>query len=181
MRRVSVVGSSGSGKSTVGRELARLLDVPFVELDAVHHLEGWTPIDPGEFVRQLDEITRRPGWVIDGNYRTVVAHGPVWERADTVVWLDVSRPVASWRVTRRTLARAASRRVLWNGNRERWANVFSRDPERSMIRWVWTTHGSVREGYERLLADPMFAHLDVVRLRRPAEVARWIDGVSRPG
>jgi len=34
--RVVVMGVSGSGKSTVGWKLARLLDVPFVDADALH-------------------------------------------------------------------------------------------------------------------------------------------------
>lgn len=180
MRRVSVVGSSGSGKSTFGRELARVLDVPYVELDAIHHLEAWTPIAPDDFVRRLEELTDRPGWVIDGNYRSVVTDGPVWERADTVVWLDVDKRVALWRVTKRTVARVITRRELWNGNRERLSNILSWDPERSMIRWVWTTHRAVRERFEQLTSGPGFAHLDIVRLRTPREVARWIESVSRP-
>src|SRR5438093_8405952 len=38
MRRVSVVGGSGSGKTTTGRAIADRLGVPFVETDALH----WT-------------------------------------------------------------------------------------------------------------------------------------------
>ena len=41
MRRVSVVGCPGTGKSTLGRQLAGVLGVPFVELDAIFHLPGW--------------------------------------------------------------------------------------------------------------------------------------------
>jgi adenylate kinase family enzyme len=37
LKRVNVKGTSGSGKTTFAQELARRLDVPFVELDALHH------------------------------------------------------------------------------------------------------------------------------------------------
>jgi len=177
MRRVSIVGPSGAGKSTFGRELARRMHVPFTELDSVHHLAGWTPIDPAEFVRHADELAARDAWVIDGNYREVVRDGPIWAQADTVIWLDVSKPLALWQVTSRTIGRGVTGEELWNGNRERWSDILSWDKERSMIRWVWTTHGEVRERYERLEADPDLGHLCFVRLRSRREMRRFLDGV----
>ncbi len=50
VRRVSVVGSSGAGTSTFGIGLARRLGVPFIELDAVHHLADRTRSTPGSSV-----------------------------------------------------------------------------------------------------------------------------------
>lgn len=179
MRRVSVVGSSGSGKTTLARELADLLGVPCTELDAVHHLADWEPIDPDEFVRQVDELTSGPCWVVDGNYGTVVRDGPVWERADTVVWLDLPKRMALWQITKRTIGRAITRQELWNGNRERWSNIFSWDPGRSMIRWVWTTHREVGERYQRLSLDPDLGHITFVRLRTRREGRRFLLTVSR--
>lgn len=179
MRRVSVVGSSGAGKTTVACELARSLGAPCTELDAVHHLEDWTPIEPDEFVRQVRELTAGDAWVIDGNYGPVVRNGPVWERADTVVWLDVPKRVAMWQVSKRTIGRAITQRELWNGNREEWRSIFSWDPERSMIRWVWTTHGKVRDRYERASTDLRWDHLTFVRLRNRREIDRWLADVSR--
>jgi adenylate kinase family enzyme len=49
MRRVSVVGNAGSGKSTVARALAARLDVAWVELDAIYHQSGWQPLAVAEF------------------------------------------------------------------------------------------------------------------------------------
>ena len=154
--------------------------MPFTELDAVHHLADWTPIEPSEFVRQVAEIAAHDAWVVDGNDGNdgiVVRDVPVWERADTVVWLDVSKSVALWQVTGRFLGRAITGAELWNGNRERWADVVSRDPQRSMVRWVWTTHQEVRERYERLCGDPDLDHLRVVRLRSRRGCSRVLDGV----
>ena len=52
---MSVVGNSGSGKSRLADHIAQDLDVPYVELDAIHHLAGWTPNDPGVFVAQIED------------------------------------------------------------------------------------------------------------------------------
>jgi adenylate kinase family enzyme len=38
---VSIVGNSGSGKSTFGRALAGRLGVPYVEIDQLNHQPGW--------------------------------------------------------------------------------------------------------------------------------------------
>ena len=51
VRRVSVVGNSGSGKSTVARELAASLAVPHLELDSAFHQPGWEPLPREEFRR----------------------------------------------------------------------------------------------------------------------------------
>jgi cytidylate kinase len=51
VRRVSVIGNSGAGKSTVARHLAAVLGVPHLELDAVFHQPGWRPLPDEEFRR----------------------------------------------------------------------------------------------------------------------------------
>ena len=48
VERVVVVGSSGSGKTTVARALAERLDVHYVELDALHHKPNWTEASADE-------------------------------------------------------------------------------------------------------------------------------------
>ena len=176
---MSVVGSSGSGKTTVGAALAQRMGVRFVELDSLQHLEDWTSVDPDVFLRQVGEVAAGDEWVIDGNYGAVVRDGPVWRRADTVVWLDVPKRVAMWQVTKRTIGRVITRRELWNGNREKWSNIVSWDPNRSMLRWVWTTHGQVRERYERLSVHPDHSRLTFVRLRSRRETDCWLAGISR--
>jgi len=175
MRRVSVVGNSGSGKTTFARRLARALDVSFVELDAIHHLPGWQPIDPDEFVVRVTELAGDESWVIDGNYRTVVVDGPVWQRADTVVWLDLPRRTVMRQVVVRTLRRTVTREELWNGNREPLRNLWRWDPRENIVRWSWTQHAKYTRRFESAMADPRFAHLTFVRLRSHREADAWLE------
>ena len=174
MNRVSVVGNAGSGKSHLAARIARVLEVPYVELDAIHHLADWTPIDPDVFVARIGEISSGDAWVIDGNYRTVVVDGPVWARADTVVWLDLPRRTVMLQVIRRTLTRIVGRKQLWNGNREPLRNLWSWDPNKSIIRWAWTQHAKYRQRFGSAMKSPEFAHLTFVRLTSHAAADRWL-------
>lgn len=177
MQRVSVVGNAGSGKSRLARRLAEVLRVPHVELDSIHHQAGWRPIDPDEFLARVAAIAGGDGWVIDGNYRSVVVDGPVWQRADTVVWLDLPRRTVMAQLVRRTLRRVIHRDVLWNGNRERLRSIVAWDRETSIIRWAWTQHAKYRERFGSAMTSPSLSHICFVRLRSRDEVDRWLASV----
>ena len=180
VRRVSVVGTSGSGKSTVARELAEVLGVPYLELDAIHHQPDWEPLPTDEFRRIVETRAAAGGWVIDGNYGRV--RDLVWARADTVVWLDLPKRTVMRQVVWRTLRRVALRKELWNGNRERWQNFFTWNPEESVISWAWHKHATDRARYAAAASDPANAHLRFIRLASRRDVARFLAdaGAVRP-
>lgn len=172
--RVRVVGTSGSGKTTFARDLARRLGVPHLELDRLHHRAGWAPAPVTEFRAELsDFLAASPdGWVVDGNYQDRAAG--LTDHADTVVWLDYPRRVVMGRVVRRTAVRAVTRRELWNGNREPRTTMFRREPEDNIVLWAWRTHGPYRARYAAA-AGPHW-----VRLRSPREARRWLSAVGGP-
>jgi adenylate kinase family enzyme len=176
VRRVSVVGTSGVGKSTVASSLARLLGADFLELDSLQHQADWTPLPTPEFRVRVAAVAEGERWVIDGNYSRV--QDIVWARADTVVWLDLPRRTVMRRVIWRTLRRVGGRVELWNGNRERWRNFFALDKEESVIVWAWQTHTSNRARYEAAMADPLNAHLRFIRLRSAESVRRFLRSVA---
>jgi adenylate kinase family enzyme len=168
MRNVSIVGSAGSGKTTVGRRLAVQLGVPFVELDGLFHQPRWTELPREEFRARVREVVATDGWVVDGNYSTV--QDIVWAAADTVVWLDLPRHLVMRRITARTLRRAVTRELLWNANREPLTNFYRLDPEQNIIRWTWRTYPEYAERYAAVAFDPALDHLRVVRLCSGAEI-----------
>jgi Shikimate kinase len=167
VRKVAVIATaSGCGKTTFGRALARALDVPFVELDAIHHQAGWTELDAAEFRRRVLPIVAGDAWVIDGSYRGKLGD-LVLEAADTVVWLDLPRRVWLPRLVVRTLRRAVTREELWNGNRESLRSVFLGDD--SLILFALRNERPRRRRYPRELA-----RFRVARLRSQREVDAFL-------
>ena len=176
MQRISVVGNSGSGKTTVAKAIADVLGVPHLELDGVFHQPDWRPLDSEEFRRVVSEFTAAESWVVDGNYSGV--RDIVWGRADTVVWVDPPRHRVMRQLLARTMRRMATRTVLWNGNRERWIYLFN--PEESILLYAWTSHRRLRARFQTAQADPENAHLCFVRLRTPAETAALVRDLAGP-
>jgi adenylate kinase family enzyme len=176
MQRVSVVGNSGSGKTTIAAELARLIGAPHLELDSVFHQPGWVPLPEPEFRTRVTELIAAPRWVVDGNYSAV--RDLVWSRADTVVWLDLPRWQVMRQVVGRTVRRAARRAELWNGNVEPWSNFLHLDPERSIIAWAWTRHHVYRDRYLRAMIGPEYAHLRFIRLSSADDVRALLAAVA---
>ena len=167
--RVSVLGTSGCGKSTFARRLAAAIGAPHIELDAINWQAGWRDLnthDPQEFARRVTDAVAAETWVSDGNYSLV--RDIVMARATQLVWLDYSRGVIMARVLRRSFLRALTRRELWpgTGNREEFGRWLSREHP---IRWAWDTFEDRRRRMEALFADARAAHTVRHRLRRPAE------------
>jgi adenylate kinase family enzyme len=126
-----------------------------------------------EFRRIIAARAAAGGWVIDGNYGRV--RDLVWARADTVVWLDLPKRTVMRQVVWRTLRRVALRRELWNGNRERWRNFLTWNPEQSVISWAWHKHAPDHAKYAAAAAGPASAHLRFIRLASRRDIARFLD------
>lgn len=177
MKRVAIVGASGTGKTTLAVELERRLGLERLELDAIFHQPDWTELEDAEFRRQVATfVTEHERWVVDGNYRRV--QNTLFRHADTVVWLDLSRREYMPGLVRRTVRRAVTGEELWNGNREQVRDLVSVDPNRSIIAWSWAKQREYRAKYERKMNDPRWAHLEWVRLQTREQVAEWIAGVA---
>jgi adenylate kinase family enzyme len=165
MWRVSVVGNSGSGKTTFARRWAAATGAAHTELDALMWLPGWTKVDVATFRRLASAAVASGSWVVCGNSHAV--RDIVWGSADTVVVFDLPRRVVMWRLLRRTVRRWLRREVLWAGNRETLRNVLAlRDRERSILAWGWTKHAEYRAEYAAAAADPAWSGVRFVFVRR---------------
>ncbi len=175
MQRVIVVGPAGSGKTTFAVALARRLEVPHVEMDALWWEANWTEVGEDRLREKLEPIAGTDRWVMDGNYFTVGARDIVWPRADTIVWLDPPKWLAVARVIRRTVWRSLTRTELWAGNREHLGTVLGRD---QLLRFLWREFPKYRNRYRTIASDPRYVHLTVVHLERGRDVRRWLASIG---
>jgi adenylate kinase family enzyme len=173
-QRISVVGSTGSGKTTTARHLARILDLPCIELDALYWDKNWTGVPEDVFQARVAEAAQGESWIIDGNYSRV--RPLIWHRADTVVYLNYSFGRVLWQLLGRTLRRSFIGEELWSGNRESlWRSFFSQE---SILWWMLTTYFRRRRQYARLMQQPEYAHLRVIQLTTPSQTTAWLVGLE---
>ena len=168
-RRINVRGAPGVGQSTFSAALAQRLELPYVELDALHHGPNWSEPTIEEFharVRRAME-TAPQGWVIDGSYDSELGDMVV-TAADTLVWLDLPLRISFRRVWRRTMHRIRNEVELWNGNRETWRDQFA-SRETIFLQTIRAHRRHRREWPSKFRHHPRF-----VRLRSDSEVRRWL-------
>jgi adenylate kinase family enzyme len=101
VQRIMVIGSSGTGKSTVARRLGEMLGLPVIHLDAEFWRPGWVEPERAIWHQQVAALAARDAWIMDGQYSAT------WDlrvnRADTIIWLDLPRRIYMTRIIKRTL------------------------------------------------------------------------------
>jgi adenylate kinase family enzyme len=165
MQRVLVIGSGGSGKTTLSKRLGSLLKLPVIHLDLLYWSPGWVEPDKAQWSETVRKVIAEKTWVLDGNYSGTLAERI--DAADTVVFLDVSRFVCSWRVLRRMAKyRGKTRPDMPDGCLER-LNL-------SFLLWIWNYPSRTRRKVLALL-ETYRTTKNVVHLRTRADVERFVN------
>ncbi len=168
-RRIVVVGTTSSGKTTVAARLGRILGIPHVELDSLMWQPNWQKTPTEAFLARVRAALDRPAWVVDGNYSE--ARPITWAQADTLVWLDYPLPLIFWRLTVRTLRRVLTREKLWGDNRETLRGAFL--DKDALFFYVLPSRRRQHETYPRVLREE-YTHLQVVHLKTLRETREWL-------
>lgn len=167
MRKILVIGSGGSGKSTFSTRLGALLNLEVSHLDKFFWRPGWARPAPEEWLQTVTELTDRDAWIIDGNYtRTLDLR---IQKCDTVVFLDLSRWVCLWRIVKRVLR-------YRNDSRPDMAEGCPEKLDLEFLLWVWNYPRWTRPKVVRLCRERC-AEKQIVWLRSRGEVERFLKTV----
>ena len=167
MERIMIIGSGGSGKTTLARQLGEKTGLPVVHLDQIFWSPGnWKHLEREEFDALLQKELEKPQWILDGNYNRTLE--PRLERCDTVIYLDFPRLVSFTGWLRRVIKNWGRARPDMAPGCGEWF-----DPE--MARWVWNFNKKNRARYRELLSGLEGKTVRIFTSRR--QVKRFLDSL----
>jgi adenylate kinase family enzyme len=128
MKKIVIIGSGGSGKSTFARKLGEKLKRNVYHLDVLFWKPNWVGVPKDEQRKVQNELVKEEEWIIDGNY------GGTMEirlnAADTIIFLDISRTVCVYRAFKRMVQyRNSTRPDMGEGCKEKFDLEF--------FKWIW--------------------------------------------
>lgn len=163
MRRIFVTGNAGSGKSTLGREMARLNNLNYFSLDSVVWQEGWQKTSSKERKQKIAELIKQDAWVIDG------VDFDILEAADTVIFLDIPRRFCFYRAAKR------SRKYLFSSRPELPANCPEILIIPTLIKIIWRFPSRVRP---KILANKAKRNNDsFVHVSNKGQLVRYLNSL----
>lgn len=163
-KRISIIGMSSAGKSTLAQALAKKLYLSCLHLDSIAHAPhtNWERRPDDDFFADVDAFLKdNDTWVMEGNYSNCMPRR--FERTDSVIWVDnLSKMGFLWRYINRSLRNDKSRHGRLEG-------------AQSELNWGMITHYMFkhprnREKYKPLLKE---YNIDPVMIRSMKELKAY--------
>ncbi|MEG0343396.1 MAG: adenylate kinase [Acinetobacter sp.] len=182
MKRINVVGTSASGKTTFSRKLAERLNLTHIELDNLLWLDDWQETPDFEFFQKIEQAIAfadmdptKQGYVIDGNYSRTTHL--TWKASDTVIWLDLPFYLNLFQSLHRAFGRALSQKPFWenSNNTESFSRMFTRD---SIVLWMIKTYKKNRKKYIDKMNDPQFAHVQFIHITTRKQMRQFLENLK---
>ena len=127
--RIMIIGSCGSGKSTLSIELCQILNLPLIHLDKEYWKPGWIETPKDEWNEKVNNFVLNEDWIIDGNYNDTLDIR--FKRANTVIFLDYSRYICLYGIIKRALLSFGKNRI------DMGVGCKEKVPDLQFIKFVW--------------------------------------------
>lgn len=177
MKKINVIGTSGSGKSHFSKRLAKKLDIPYIEMDAILWQPDWQQLENAAFLLAIQEIVSQPSFVLDGNHSKTSSIK--WSAIDTIIWLDLGFWRTFLQVLMRSIKRAHTQQEIWEGtgNKESFRRNFF--TSKSVILWMLKNYWKTKSKYRILFKEKSSSNITLVRLTSRADVEAFLRNVER--
>jgi adenylate kinase family enzyme len=102
VKRISIIGCGGSGKSTLSHILSEKKGLPIYHLDTISYKANWAEADPDTFNAAHKQWIMKDAWIIDGAMIDTLDER--LKRSDTVIFLDMPRWLCVFRIFKRLIS-----------------------------------------------------------------------------
>jgi len=103
-KRIYIIGNSASGKSSLARQLSKILKIKSYDLDDFYWQRKFTKKrNPLQVEKLVKKVIRKKRWIIEGVYSSCITCS--LDKADMIVWLDYPVHVITWRLLKRQIKR----------------------------------------------------------------------------
>ncbi|MEZ4885814.1 MAG: DNA topology modulation protein [Chitinophagales bacterium] len=170
MKRILIIGSGGSGKSTLSIRLQKILQIPLIHLDQHYWSANWVEPTKPDWEQKIKHLMDGEMWIMDGNYSNTLEMRLA--KADTVIFLDFPRWKCIIRVLKRNLQyHGSDRPSMAEGCPEKISVEF--------LTYLWKFPQRSRPKMLRLLE---FAKEEVTIyiLKSDGEIANFLKKLSSP-
>lgn len=167
-RKIMIIGSGGSGKSTLSRQLSGITGLPIIHLDKEFWQPCWVATPRDEWIKKQTWFVSGEQWIIDGNYDGTMDIRI--DKADTIIFLDLSNIVC--------VLSAIKRRIKYTGKTRPDMNEGC--PEKidfEFIKWIWKFPKVSRPNILEKLEKNK--HKNIIILKSRVAVKRFLEEISK--
>lgn len=165
MKRVTIIGGGGAGKSTFARKLGEKIGVPVYHLDSLFWNPGWIETPKDQWDDRLKDLVNEDTWITDGNFgRTLEIRV---QKSDTVIFLDMPTHLRMYRILKR--------RIMYHGKtRPDMREGCNEKLDWEFVKWVWNYNKNSRENVMELL-NKYNDSAEIVVLKDSRDVKRYLE------
>ena len=86
--RISIIGGSGTGKTTLSNNIGKELNLPVYHIDGINYHANWVQRDKEERDKIVLDKINEDRWIIDGTYSSTLEERLL--KSDLIIYLDYS-------------------------------------------------------------------------------------------
>ena len=163
MNKVMIIGNGGGGKTTLAYRVAKIYDLPLLEIDTIQFQAGWVRTNERELRQAIQIAHATDRWLIDG----FGSWDQIEERArlaDTIIFVDHPIWVHFWWACERQIEAALGMPRVGGPS-----DCDLREITKQMFETLWWVHENLRPKLVTLV-EMYQASKVVIWIRSPEEL-----------